>query len=615
MGDRHDYVALDWVKGEISETLNQARQALEAFVDNPEDSTRLRFCLTYIHQVHGTLQMVEFYGAALLAEEMEQLAQALMNGSVSREGEALEILMQAILQMPAYLDRVQTGRRDLPMVLLPLLNDMRTARGDKLLSENALFSPELENSDVPAGETELADLSSEQNVLQLRKLRQALQMAQAGVIRGQDVAINSRHLRNVFARLETLCQGAPYARLWSIFAGVAEGLELGSIENGAAVRQLLRQADQELRQLKAGGARALQSNPPRELLRNLLFYVAKSADGSPRLDALKERYQLKGAWTDEQRAAGDRLVGPDREAIQSVALALGEELLQVKDQLDLFVRGDRSQLDGLETLQPVMKRIADTLAMLGLGQPRRVLLEQIDQVGRLVSGESAMTDAALMDVAGGMLYVEASLQGILGLERSDQADGLDGDMQRLAAAQDIAQVHQLVVQEARNALEETREAINAFIANQWDHRQLEPIDDLLNSVRGGLSMVPLERAAADVAACRRYIREQLVAQRQVPDWTALDALADVITSIDYYLERLAEDDADRGDSILDVAEGRLRLLGYHPEQLPDEVAAEPEQAEQDQPEAGEPLALEPLQDDTVAPEPEPGPEPEPEPEP
>ena len=60
MGDRHDYVALDWVKGEISETLNQARQALEAFVENPEDSTRLRFCLTYIHQVHGTLQMVEF---------------------------------------------------------------------------------------------------------------------------------------------------------------------------------------------------------------------------------------------------------------------------------------------------------------------------------------------------------------------------------------------------------------------------------------------------------------------------------------------------------------------------------------------------------------------------
>ena len=70
MGDRHDYVALEWVKGEIAETLKQARQALEAFVENPQDATRMRFCQTYVHQVHGTLQMVEFYGAALLAEEM-----------------------------------------------------------------------------------------------------------------------------------------------------------------------------------------------------------------------------------------------------------------------------------------------------------------------------------------------------------------------------------------------------------------------------------------------------------------------------------------------------------------------------------------------------------------
>ena len=100
MGDRHDYVALEWVKGEIAETLKQARQALEAFVENPQDSTRMRFCLTYVHQVHGTLQMVEFYGAALLAEEMEQLARALLDESVASQAEALEVLMQAILQMP-----------------------------------------------------------------------------------------------------------------------------------------------------------------------------------------------------------------------------------------------------------------------------------------------------------------------------------------------------------------------------------------------------------------------------------------------------------------------------------------------------------------------------------
>ena len=120
MSDRHDYLALDWVRGEIQETLNQAQQALESFVDNPDDATRMRFCQTHLHQVYGTLQMVEFYGAALLAEEMEKLAQALLDGNVGNVTDSQETLMRAILQLPPYLDRVASNRRDLPVVLLPL---------------------------------------------------------------------------------------------------------------------------------------------------------------------------------------------------------------------------------------------------------------------------------------------------------------------------------------------------------------------------------------------------------------------------------------------------------------------------------------------------------------
>ncbi|QIB50604.1 Hpt domain-containing protein [Pseudomonas sp. OIL-1] len=567
MGDRHDYVALDWVKGEISETLGQARQALEAFVENPEDSTRLRFCLTYIHQVHGTLQMVEFYGAALLAEEMEQLAQSLMHGTASREGEALEVLMQSILQMPAYLDRVQSGRRDLPLVLLPLLNDMRSARGEKLLSENALFSPDLgEQGDIDLSPA--PEFADDLIVMRLRKLRQAMQIAQAGIIREQNVAANSHQLGRVFARLESLFKGVPFGDLWTIFAGVAEGLELGTIETGTAIRNLLREGDRELRRLVEKGIAARGETPPPELQRNLLFYVAKSLGSSPRLDALKDRYQLRTLWTQAERDAqssGSRLVGPDRSAMQSVVVALGEELLQVKERLDLFVRSDRSDLGNLKALLPTLKQIADTLAMLGLGQPRRVLQDQIVRLEQLANGDIEVDDAGLMDIAGGLLFVEASLQGVSGQERGEAAEA-DGESETSQApvSQDMAQVHQQVVQEARNALEHTRDAINSFIAQQWNHDQLQPVDEYLNSVRGGMEMLGLQRAADTLGACRLYVIEQLITTQSIPDWESLDALADVITSIDYYLERLAEDDSDRGDSILSVAEERLAVLDYDP---------------------------------------------------
>ncbi len=48
MGDRHDYVALEWVKGEIAETLKQARQAPEEFVENPNTPTFAIFLRNFI---------------------------------------------------------------------------------------------------------------------------------------------------------------------------------------------------------------------------------------------------------------------------------------------------------------------------------------------------------------------------------------------------------------------------------------------------------------------------------------------------------------------------------------------------------------------------------------
>ena len=558
MGDRHDYVALEWVKGEIGETLKQARQALEAFVENPQDPTRMRFCLTYVHQVHGTLQMVEFYGAALLAEEMEQLAKALMEGRVTNQGEALEVLMQAILQLPVYLDRIQTARRDLPMVVLPLLNDLRAARGEKLLSETSLFSPDMSTRLPALPEGSMARLRTAELPVLLRKLRQMLQMALVGVIRNQDLATNLGYMARVFARLESLCKDAPLGGLWQIASGLVEGLANGSVVNGTSVRTLLRQVDKELKRLVEQGADGINQSAPDELTKNLLFYVAKAPAQSPRIRALKEQYRLDEALpdnevVDEERA---RLAGPDRDAMRSVVAALCEELVRVKDSLDLFVRSDRTQPGELDALLAPLKQIADTLAVLGFGQPRKVILDQIDVVHSLSLGQREPNDAVLMDVAGALLYVEATLAGMVG-----PSDDSQNEQSHLPTT-DVAQIHQLVIKEARNGLEQAKDAIIEFIASQWNHEHLARVPELLTQVRGGLAMIPLQRAADLLNACNRYIQEQLLARKAVPNWQSLDTLADAITSVEYYLERLAEDHGAQGDLILDVAEESLEALGY-----------------------------------------------------
>jgi hypothetical protein len=62
----------------------------------------------------------------------------------NNQAESLDALMRAMVQLPSYLDRVLAGGRDMALVLLPLLNDLRAVRGSPLLSEGTLLLAEPE---------------------------------------------------------------------------------------------------------------------------------------------------------------------------------------------------------------------------------------------------------------------------------------------------------------------------------------------------------------------------------------------------------------------------------------------------------------------------------------
>ncbi|WP_454842049.1 Hpt domain-containing protein [Pseudomonas hormoni] len=597
MGDRHDYVALEWVKGEIAETLKVAHQAIETLLDDPQATHALSECLACIHQVHGSLQMVEFYGAALLAEEMEQLAAALQQNRVSHRDEAIHLLLQAIGQLPIYLDRVQGARRDLPLVVLPLINDLRSARGESLLSETSLFTPQLPEL-PPLNEQSLARLEPADLPNVLRKLRQMLQMALVGLLREQDDDTHLGYLAKVFSRLEGLCGNAPLSPLWQVASALVEGMRGGSIANSPALRSLFKDADKELKRLLEQGMSAINQPAPPELLKSLLFYIAKAEHPTGQMLTMKDRYGLDdalpdSAMVDEERA---RLAGPDRDAMRSVLAALCEELVRVKERLDLFVRSDRQHTSDLESLLAPLRQIADTLAVLGFGQPRKVIIDQLAVVLSLAQGQREPNDAILMDVAGALLYVEATLAGMVGTvePESSQEDS------RLPTT-DLTQIHQIVIKEARICLQQAKDMIVDYIDADWDRQHLQPLPDLLTQVRGALAMIPLSRAASLIDACNHFIREHLLLEQGQPDWQELDSLADVITSLEYYLERLSDDPEAAGEQLLDVAEKSLASLGVFPSEqhvpvLEDVLSPSEAQVMQDLQELDDPEVVQTLAD-------------------
>ena len=176
----------------------------------------------------------------------------------------------------------------------------------------------------------------------------------------------------------------------------------------------------------------------------------------------------------------------------------------------------------------------------------------------LAQGQRAPDDAILMDVAGALLYVEATLAGMVGtVEPESQEDS------RLPTT-DLTQIHQIVIKEARICLQQAKDMIVDYIDADWDRQHLQALPALLTQVRGALAMIPLSRAAGLIETCNHFIREHLLLDPDQPGWQALDSLADVITSIEYYLERLSDDPEAPGEHLLDVAQRSLAALGFFP---------------------------------------------------
>jgi chemosensory pili system protein ChpA (sensor histidine kinase/response regulator) len=566
--DAMDYSTLGWIKPELDETLRQARIEIEAFAENPSDTSRMRFCASYLHQVQGTLRMVELYAPAMVAEEMEQLAQSLQSGQTAsgealNQDEACATLMRGVVLLPDYLERLQGGHKDIPIVLLPLLNELRAVRGESGLSESVLFAPDLQRP-VPATFNSLTPDHSHDPRAQrmhsatplLSQLRDALgQWPQDG-----QPADISKLVSALDGLLSQTAEPADRRMLW-VAATVADALGEGALSATPALRLAFASVERETRRLfEDNGFDQPRAEAALEPTRQLLYHVANSNGAHAGLQDLRDTFDLnaQAPSASELEHARGSLTGHNRALLDTVSAAIKEDLLRVKDVLDLQLRSGQTDLASLQPQVEALGRIADTLGMLGLGVARTVVQNQRDAMRAMVHGERPVDEGALLDIAGALLYVDASLD-----EQVAHLGGPDAGADESMLASESRKVLEVVVREAIANFADARQAFVAFVETSWDHAQLAEVPRLLQEVAGALNMLELSVPADYVIGVRLYAERELIGRQRVPNGRQLDTLADALASLEYFLEALREQRPNR-NSILDIARSSLETLGYWP---------------------------------------------------
>ncbi|QQQ02556.1 Hpt domain-containing protein [Lysobacter enzymogenes] len=563
-----DTTTLGWIKPELDETLRQARQEIEAFAEDPADAARMRVCANHLHQVHGTLRMVELYAPAMVAEEMERLALALQQGGVHDRDEACAALMRGVVLLPDYLERLQGGHRDIPIVLLPLLNELRATRGESGLNESVLFAPNLDRPlpahlppPLPVGAAGGRNASAPH----LASLREALAAWPEDGAPGKVVQLASA-IDGLLA--EAVLE--PVRRMLWVASAVAHAVRDGALPPTRALRQAFGGVEREARQLLSDdGFSAPRGEPAAEPTRQLLYHVAHSDGRHPALDDLRQTFELASQLPSESELEHARgsLSGRNRALLDTVAAAIKEDLLRVKDALDLHLRTNQTDPGELRPQVEALARVSDTLGMMGLGMARTVVLQQRDAMNEIVEGRRAADEGTLLDVAGALLYVDASLDdqvSRLGLpEDKAEEDLLAGEARK---------VLDVVAREAIANFGDARQSFVAFVETKWDHEELSEVPRVLDEVAGALRMIELPLAADYLTGVKRYTEVELIGRRRVPSGQQLDTLADALASLEYYLEALREQRPNR-DDILDIARQSLEALRYWP--LPDVIRIEP----------------------------------------
>ncbi len=203
----------------------------------------------------------------------------------------------------------------------------------------------------------------------------------------------------------------------------------------------------------------------------------------------------------------------------------------------------------------LLRKIGDTLGVLGLGELRGKVQGETERLEKIVSGELKADEPTLVMIAATLISVEDRLDdGLVGMIRpkSDDLSEPDGDVE-------FQQVQAAVLRECILNLARIKEAITQNVGGTLDAAGLDSWHELMRGMKAGLLMLGKTRAVDVIEAITTQLKRVMQPGARALPVGFMDRLADAIVSVEYYMETLQ---AGRSDPwyMLDNAQACVQAL-------------------------------------------------------
>ena len=256
--------------------------------------------------------------------------------------------------------------------------------------------------------------------------------------------------------------------------------------------------------------------------------------------------------------AREDLAGPSVKLMRTVAQAIKEDLGAVKDVLDIFVRTGMQDIGKLEPQLEMLKKISDTLGVLGLEKARNQIQHETKELDRDHRGRTRSGTPRCSRRSPRRCWTWRTLSIASSCARCYPATA----RRHAAESEDDTQhrhVTQAVMGECIVNLAKIKESVIQLVDRPGDVRALDQVKPLLRGIVAGLLMLNKTKAVKVVERVGEVIATRLAPSTITLKPEHLERLADAIVSVEYYMETVS---AGRSDPwyMLDNAERCLDLL-------------------------------------------------------
>lgn len=554
--------SIELVQPEIENTIHQAEKSLERFQENRDSGEDLQNCIDYLNQLRGIFVLVEVHGCVLLCQESVNLANEVPVGASDDKNGLLTNLSNAIFILRRYTEYFCQYKIDYPELLLPIINELRMARKSKPYPESHFFDL------TPNQHFDATELLDEADQVKLddfghhaKRFRHMYQVGLLDLLRERNAEISLRLINRAAKGCVRICHGEVMAEFWALVAILADTCLNEKIVINDPRKRLFMKIEKYLREMALVGKVVAAKSIPDSIRKDLLYLIALSGSTSAQTKSLLSGFNVTPfdfTEADLQRESR-RLFGPGSDVLKSLSSALQEELIQLKDKLDILERHGDPQTEDISFISAVFERLSSTLSMLDLPKISTVCDQQVQRVSQWVQQEKNVTETELMQVADIVLNIEQAIKcfeetGIQAdIDTTQQSHGEQGPF--------LIEAMLVVIEEAKSGLSLVKRSISSYIDSQGDKLHLANVTQVLIGIKGAMSMINQEKASVLLGRCVKCIKTELFDNENLPDAKFLETLADALTSLEYFIESMNVKGVVN-EALLKLTEDSLASIGY-----------------------------------------------------